>query len=187
MLSTADNDIERLLKLFTFLSMEEIGDLMNTQWKDPSQRTAQHRLAYEFLCLAHGSESAQETAALHKSRANQRRSISLSELFSSSSPETKQLKITEEELANTITSDLLQCAGLTESKSEGKRLVATQGAYIGVPGRDGNSLEWQTISKSDNQQRGSATQQVVWKGDEGILVLRAGKMRVQHIRVTKSG
>ncbi|KAI4637769.1 hypothetical protein J4E83_000587 [Alternaria metachromatica] len=65
-LRTADADVERYLKLFTFLPLDEIGLLMNRQNQDPSKRNAQHILAREIVELAHGAADAKKAEAAHK-------------------------------------------------------------------------------------------------------------------------
>ncbi|KAF2440674.1 tyrosyl-tRNA synthetase-like protein [Karstenula rhodostoma CBS 690.94] len=65
-LRTADNDVERYLKLFTFLPIQHIDLVMESQRKDESKRTAQHILAKEVVELAHGAEDAKKAEAAHK-------------------------------------------------------------------------------------------------------------------------
>ncbi|KAH3912346.1 tyrosine--tRNA (Tyr) ligase [Parastagonospora nodorum] len=63
---TADNDVERYLKLFTFLPINQINLLMAQQRKDESKRLAQHILAKEIVELAHGAKSAKMAEEAHK-------------------------------------------------------------------------------------------------------------------------
>ncbi|KAL5407968.1 hypothetical protein PMIN06_000492 [Paraphaeosphaeria minitans] len=65
-LRTADNDVERYLKLFTFLPIQHIDLVMESQRKDESKRAAQHLLAKEVVELAHGAEDAVKAEAAHK-------------------------------------------------------------------------------------------------------------------------
>ena len=51
--NTADLDAERFLKIFTFLSKEEIADLVSQHAGNESQRILQKRLAKEVTCLVH--------------------------------------------------------------------------------------------------------------------------------------
>lgn len=55
-LNTTDADVERFLKLFTFLQRSEIEALVEAHSADPSQRLAQRRLAQETTRLLHGPE-----------------------------------------------------------------------------------------------------------------------------------
>ena len=78
MLSTPDADVERYLKLLTFLPLEEITRIVAEHAKNPEKRVAQHLLASEFVTLAHGSVIAAKAAEEHSTRASQRRVINIS-------------------------------------------------------------------------------------------------------------
>lgn len=51
---TTDNDVENLLKLFTFLPIGEISEIMTKHTKDPEKREAQRILAEQVTLLVHG-------------------------------------------------------------------------------------------------------------------------------------
>lgn len=64
-LNTDDQDVIRLLKLFTFVSRPEIEDYEQSVQDEPQRRLAQRRLAFEMTTLIHGqaaAENAIETA-----------------------------------------------------------------------------------------------------------------------------
>lgn len=63
---TADADIERYLKLFTFLPLDQISLLVEQQRLDASKRIAQHVLAREIVELAHGAAEAKKAETAHK-------------------------------------------------------------------------------------------------------------------------
>ncbi len=65
--NTADADVVRYLRWFTFLSAEELAELELATRERPQQRAAQRRLARELTVLVHG-EAATE-AVEHASRA----------------------------------------------------------------------------------------------------------------------
>lgn len=65
--NTADADVIRYLRWFTFLPAEELAELERATAERPQQRAAQRRLAAELTALVHG-EAATE-AAEHASRA----------------------------------------------------------------------------------------------------------------------
>ena len=56
-LNTADADVDGYLKLFTFLSQEDIQQLAHETASAPQNRSAQKRLAEEVTALVHGKES----------------------------------------------------------------------------------------------------------------------------------
>lgn len=51
-----DADVEKLLKLLTFLDIQEIDEIMANHWKAPEGREAQKKLAAEVTLLMHGSK-----------------------------------------------------------------------------------------------------------------------------------
>ena len=56
-LNSDDRDVERLLRFFTFLELDEIAGLMAEQAADPGRRAAQRRLAEEVTTLVHGAKA----------------------------------------------------------------------------------------------------------------------------------
>jgi tyrosyl-tRNA synthetase len=216
MLSTSDEDIERYLKLFTFLPLEEISQVVSEHASNPEKRIAQHLLASEFLTLAHGSVIAKQTAEEHTTRASERRVINIREHLEKAKTEsterlrqgehppaenpelnskakpatannssTQTVTLSKEFLAQETFSTVLQAVGLVGSRSEGHRLITSQGAYVGgnisqEPGTFADNLEWRRIT---NTTKGAALNYVVWHGDKGLLVLRVGKWKVKIVRV----
>ncbi|KAK5264522.1 tyrosyl-tRNA synthetase [Exophiala xenobiotica] len=65
-LRSADADVEKYLKLFTFLSLPEIAETVEAHEKDPSQRIAQHKLAREFVELIYGEDAAAQAEQEHR-------------------------------------------------------------------------------------------------------------------------
>lgn len=61
--NTADADVERFLKLFTFLDQAEIASIVEAHNADPSQRVAQRRLAQEVTRLLHGESGLERAEA----------------------------------------------------------------------------------------------------------------------------
>ncbi len=64
-LNTADTDVIHFLKVFTFVSLEDIGELAASLAQSPEQRDSQRRLAEEVTRLVHGApavESAERIA-----------------------------------------------------------------------------------------------------------------------------
>ena len=57
LINSDDSKVEDYLKVFTFLSKEEIERVMEEHRKTPEKRIAQKRLAQEFICDLHGKES----------------------------------------------------------------------------------------------------------------------------------
>ena len=57
LINSDDSKVEEYLKVFTFLSKEEIENIMVKQNEHPEERTAQKALAKEFITDLHGEES----------------------------------------------------------------------------------------------------------------------------------
>lgn len=56
-LNSSDEDAEKYIKIFSFLSKAEIGDLIETHWKTPHERRLQKKLAEEVTVLVHSREA----------------------------------------------------------------------------------------------------------------------------------
>ena len=56
-LNSADADIEKFLKLFTFMSEADIADLVARSQQAPEQRLAQRELARQVTELVHGEDA----------------------------------------------------------------------------------------------------------------------------------
>ena len=54
-INTDDRDVERYLKLFTFLSLDEIAETMAAHASDPGKRAAQRLLAADMTARVHGA------------------------------------------------------------------------------------------------------------------------------------
>ena len=65
-LNVSDEEAEKYLKIFTFLSQEEIAALAAEHAADPGQRPMQKRLAQEITTMVHGEEA--YTAAVEASK-----------------------------------------------------------------------------------------------------------------------
>jgi tyrosyl-tRNA synthetase len=119
-----DADVERLLKLFTFVSDEEIAQL--TSVSGDALRDAKRVLAREVTSLAHGAQAAQEADA------------SAQALFGSDSleamladPNVPSAVIPGDLLANGITiAEAFIEAGLVASRGEARRLASQGGLSI---------------------------------------------------------
>jgi len=58
-MNTHDDDVERYLKLFTFLSNDEITEIVTDHRKSPEKRQGQKKLAYKVVEMVHGTSQAQ--------------------------------------------------------------------------------------------------------------------------------
>ena len=128
-INTADSDVVRYLRWFTFLSREELAELDEATTARPHERTAQRRLARELTTLVHGEAA---TAAVeHASLALFGRG-ELSEL----DEPTLAAALREAAVAelkpggpDAIT-DLLVASGLSASKGAARRTIAEGGVSV---------------------------------------------------------
>jgi len=133
-----DADVERFLKLFTFLPLDEI--VVVKKLVDVQLNMAKTVLAYEATKITHGVEAAQ-AAWRASAEAFHSRPVD-SELFPSSDiprndvhsdiPAIPRYRISKNDLERglLITSTCAK-AGLTQSMSEAKRLIEQGGIYVG--------------------------------------------------------
>ena len=213
LLSTPDDDVERHLKLFTFLPLESIATLMAEQRANPEKRAAQHTLAREFLHLAHGSTAAKETAELHRARAAERKTISISGLLQQRTREVEAavkrssvpdymrgppagrmlagvgkvpetVSVARRFLEENSFPSVLQHVGLVGSRSEGHRLITNKGAYVACDtASDALDADHLTWRPITSPIKGAPAGHVKWEGENGLLVLRSGKWNVRIVRV----
>ena len=119
--NVADADATRFMKLFTFMSLDEIRE-----YEDPARNVndAKQRLAYEVTRIIHGEEEAEKAkdaaAALFVSGASGNREGIPS------------VSIAESDLeAGVGVLDLFTRSGLTSSNGDARRLIQGGGAYLG--------------------------------------------------------
>jgi tyrosyl-tRNA synthetase len=128
-INTADADVVRYLRWFTFLSHDELAELEQVTEERPQERAAQRQLARELTTLVHGEAA---TAGVeHASRAL----FGRGELSQLDEP-TLASALREASVAelkpggpDTIT-DLLVASGLSASKGAARRTIGEGGAYV---------------------------------------------------------
>lgn len=113
-----DSQVIKLLKLFTFLPLEEISEM--EEWTDSRINKAKERLAYEATVITHGEEEARK--ALEATKA----------VFAGAGASNEALpgtEIKEEDLKvrNWDAASFLAELGFSPSKSEAKRLIKQGG------------------------------------------------------------
>jgi len=147
-----DEDVFKLLKIFTFLPLDEIEDMK--KWKNSKKiNNAKEKLAYEATKFVHGEEEAKK--ALKSSKAvfegNKKKAKSIPEF-----------EVEKDEVKDSIRlRDLMANKGITDSKSEAKRLIKQGGVYV-----NDDRVEHFAHSVNLND-----------FDDDGILMLRIGKKK----------
>ena len=124
-----DSEVRKLLLQLTFLSLEEVEDVVTVHERDPHLRLGQRRLAAELTAIVHG-----ETAATSAVEASDvlfepgvdlgSVSVSALEFVSGEIPSTKRSKLESGII------DLLVETQLSRSRKEAKRSVSEGGVYL---------------------------------------------------------
>ncbi len=129
-LNTEDKDVINFLKVFSFLSHEDIEALDIAHTANPGLREAHRALARELTTLVHGADTTSRVEAAARALFGQGE---LSEL------DEKTLAGALAELPRTVISkdaqiptwvDLLASTGVVDSKSAARRIVKEGGAYL---------------------------------------------------------
>jgi tyrosyl-tRNA synthetase len=127
---TADADVGRFLRIFTFLPPDEIAALDTAVRETPEARAAQKRLAEETTRLVHGDAglaSAQRaSAALFGASMEGLRADELLRVFA----QAPSSELPVERLRGAGVLDVAEAAGLCSSRGEARRLAAGGGLYI---------------------------------------------------------
>ncbi|MGE4453417.1 MAG: tyrosine--tRNA ligase [Sphaerochaeta sp.] len=152
-----DADVVRFLKLFTFLSLDEIAQY---EREGVNINEAKDRLAYEQTKIIHGEEEAEKAKSAAKAMFN---GVDLGLSGRKGMP---TLTIEKQELADGIgVLDLFSRTDLAATNSDARRLVTGGGAWIGERKID----DVKTLIDA------------TYLDDFGELILRAGKKRYFRI------
>jgi tyrosyl-tRNA synthetase len=161
-----DADVERYLKFFTFLALDEIAALMAAHDADRGRRTAQRELAARATAWVHGEAAAADAQAASQamfggdfaSVQGGALELVLRELPSST--------MSRDELGLGIV-DALVAKGLADSRGAARRLVQQGG--VSVSGR-----------KVEDDKRTLSADDIT---SNGLVVLKAGKKNFHLIRI----
>ncbi|APU22399.1 tyrosyl-tRNA synthetase [Actinoalloteichus sp. GBA129-24] len=128
-LNTADSEVGRYLRLFTFLSREEIEELEQTTREKPALRLAQRRLADELTTLVHGADETRRVTAASSALFGRGELHELDEATLSSAM--AEVPGGERALTEELTIvELLVASGVVTSRGAARRTVAEGGAYV---------------------------------------------------------
>jgi tyrosyl-tRNA synthetase len=166
-LNAEDEKVGELLRVFTFLSREEIEDLEAQTAEKPFLRAGQRALADAVTTLVHG---AAETDNAKAAAAALFGSGDLRELGAQTLAAALREAGSTRASAGTSYVDLLVETGLVKSKGEARRTIAEGGAYL-------------------NNERVTDPELVPGEDDlvgDGWLVLRRGKKHLAGVEVTRS-
>lgn len=212
-LRSADADVERYLKLFTFLPLPEISSIMEEQHKDESKRIAQHTLAKEFVELVHGLDAAQEAEKQHRSTFKKDPSLReiqdvtaatmesrnpdahgvlpINPILNRYAPQTnaENAQSTHLTLPSSLVrgqplAKILWTAGLVVSRSEGQRLINANGLHIGAKkGRDQEMDDFLSYRRVGDADLPMGNIIDQYIINDDLLILRAGKWKHRFIKI----
>ena len=166
-LNVSDADVEKMLKIFTLLPLEQIQQIVSEHSVTPEKRVAQSALADAVTQLVHGdgavSEANQSRAVLFGGDTTGISDEQLMRIFAG----VPSSEIATTDLASLSLIDLLANTKLTPSKGEARRLIQNGGAYI-------------------NSQRiidGAASVSEFAGSERKVLVLRSGKKNYHLVKI----
>jgi len=159
-LQTADADVVRYLKLFTFLPQDRIEELAGEVQLQPEKREAQRVLAAECTAVIHGAETVRAVEAVSRILFSSSDEIPSAETVELLAREVPVTEMSRADLESKIAlPDLLVRTKLAESKGAARKLIEGGGVYLN---NERQSQPQKSVSMDD----------VKWPG---ALLLRAGK------------
>lgn len=167
LLNVEDAKSVEYLKVFTFLSLEEILAIEHEMTERPETRAAQHALADSVCTLVHGEQATLDAKrcaeVLFGGSIEGLSDTQLADIFS----EAPSSSIAREALADKTVLDIFVESGLTKSRGEGKKLLSSGGGYL------------------NNQRLQEPGQNVtdLLKEGRSMLVLRSGKKNYHLLKL----
>ena len=164
--NSGDADVVRYLKMFTFLSQEEIAAYERAVAEEPHKRAAQRRLAEEMTDLVHGVKAREAVQLASQALFGRADLAELDEAtLQGALQETTVAEIGVADPRTIV--DLLVASSLVDSKGAARRTIKEGGAYVNNERIE--SAEWEP--SADDLLHGS------W------LVLRRGKKNFAGAKV----
>ncbi|MGH3638699.1 MAG: tyrosine--tRNA ligase [Mycobacterium sp.] len=127
--NTADADVVRYLRWFTFLPANELGDLELATTERPHERAAQRRLAQELTTLVHGQDATDSVELASQALFGRGELADLDEPTLAAALQETSVAQLGPGLPDGI-GDLLVATGLSKSKGEARRTLSEGGVYV---------------------------------------------------------
>ena len=129
-INSDDRDVEKLLKIFSFKSHVEIGELLKSLASNPGAREAHRALARELTTSIHGSDACAKVEVAAKALFGQGEITDLdSATLAGALAELPRTTINSSSEIPTWV-DLIVATGVCESKSAARRIIKEGGAYL---------------------------------------------------------
>jgi len=168
-IQTADADVVRYLKLFTFLPRERISELEQGIQTQPEKREAQRILAAECTAIIHGTDAVRAVEAASRILFSSSNEVATPETLSMLAREAPTTGITRQELDSKMgLVDLLVRTRLAESKGAARKLIEGGGVYL-------------YNDRQDQVQKVISAEDLKWPD---AILLRAGKKNY-HLVIIK--
>lgn len=128
---TADADVIALMRMLTFMEMEEIRHYERLMKKeDYIPNTAQRKLAEEVTKIVHGSDSLKVALEVTKAASPGAKSRLDAATLDALGKDMPNFSLTREEIVGVKLIDLIPKLGLISSKSEARKLIRNGGMYL---------------------------------------------------------
>ena len=165
-MQTEDNDVDRFLKLFTFLSLEEIAEITAAHLEKPEPREGQRRLAEEVTRVVHGDEAVRKvqlaSEVLFGREIKGLSDADLAGIF----PDVPSTEFEKQQLGEITLLQVLRDTGLAKSNGEARRLVQGGGVYL----NNNKCSDGQLVLQAEHL------------ASETTMVLRSGKKKYHLAR-----
>jgi tyrosyl-tRNA synthetase len=130
-LQTADDDVVRYLKLFTFLDADRVAELAEIAHLQPEAREAQKVLAAECTGIVHGKTAVASVEAASRMLFGEWNASPADDVLEVLSREVPFGEITRAELDSGVALvDVLVKSGVADSKGAARKLIAGGGLYL---------------------------------------------------------
>ena len=127
--NTADADVIRYLRWFTFLSADELGDLEIATTERAHERAAQRRLAQELTTLVHGQRATESVELASQALFGRGELAGLDESTLAAALRETSVAELRPGVPDGI-GDLLVATGLSKSKGDARRTLSEGGVYV---------------------------------------------------------
>jgi tyrosyl-tRNA synthetase len=166
-LNTDDRDVERYLKLFTFLRLDRIASAMAAHAADPGWREAQRVLAREVTATVHGEAAAEQ--AIRTSAALFGGPDQGAARLDEATAEMPERLVSRAELPDGLpVVEVLVASGLATSKADARRGIQGKGFYL-----NGRTIEDVELRITEESLQGPP--------ERRFVILRKGKRN--YVRV----
>jgi tyrosyl-tRNA synthetase len=161
-LNTDDRDVERYLKLFTFLRLDRIAATMTAHLADPSRREAQRVLAREVTATVHGEAAAEQAIRTSAALFGGKPMVGVDAVLVSP-PDMPERRVSRSQLPEDLpVVEVLVASGLASSKADARRGIQGKGFYL-----NGRPIDDVELRVGEESLQGPP--------DQRFVILRKGK------------